>query len=87
MRAIIPAAIFDFVNPSEVAECWEGVYHGALYNSLWSSMEGAKPISAHIDIENSAPGDAIGINTVSFFWGKYSDAEKLQLNELAEKQR
>jgi hypothetical protein len=84
---ILPHRYFTDTRPDEVAECWEGAADvPGLYESLWRSMETMKPISEQIDMEESSPLDAIGLNNVASVWSAFSDAEKVQLNELAARQ-
>lgn len=62
-----------------VAECYEGI-STELYSKLWSLLGECKPMSEQINIEESSPCDAIGLNNVASFWERFSDIEKEALN-------
>lgn len=89
---IMPHRALTLTSPDEVAECWSGVVGRdasgkadfTLYAALWAAMDKAQPLSCFIDIEDSGPGDALGINSVSAFWSSFSDEQRRKLNELAE---
>ncbi len=80
--AIKPHGWLSFHSCDTIAECWDGV-SSALYRALWNAMDHAKPLSEQIDIEESAPGDAIGLNTPVEFWHLFTDDEKTALNAIA----
>lgn len=87
-----PHDTFNYTRPDEVAECFDGVLDSnaptedekwALYTALWNSMDGMKPLAEHIDMEESSPGDAVGINTLASVWDKFTEAQQTRLNEIA----
>ena len=81
-----PANIFSYLRPDEVAECWNGVIKDgdfSLYDALWNALDGAPALGDVIDIENSGPDDAIGINSVASLWGKFSEDQQARLNQIA----
>lgn len=73
---------FDYIRPDEVAECWEGV-SDALYQALYESMEGMKSIPEQINVEDSSPSDAIGLNTLASVWDKFTPEQQDELLTLA----
>jgi hypothetical protein len=83
MRA--PHGILIFLSCDMIAETTDGLSN-ATYRELWSAMDNAKPLSELIDIENSAPNDALGHNTPGMFWDHFSDAAKEELLAIAKKQ-
>ena len=62
---------FLYFRPDEVAECWEPM-PPELYQALWASMEGMPSIASQIEIEESCPQDAIGLNTLASVWDKFT---------------
>lgn len=78
-----PHATFEYIRPDEVAECWDGVTAANLYGPLWDVASNMKPLSDFIDIEESCPADAIGINTVASFWKQFTPDQQIALNKLA----
>lgn len=82
---IQPHDWLDGPSCDTIAECWDGV-STELYQALWGAMDHAKPLSEQIDIEESCPNDAVGLNTTVEFWDKFTDAQKVELNALAEAQ-
>lgn len=78
-----PRPALDLATPDEVAECWHGVSDD-LYHALWRAAAHMAPISDQIDIEESSPCDAIGLNTVASVWSEFTPTQQAQLNELAD---
>lgn len=79
---------FGFLTTSScdtIAETTEGLSDKA-YGELWHALSDALPISEQIDMENSAPNDAIGLNTPAQFWDSFSDSIKEELLSLADKE-
>jgi len=76
---------FKYIRPDEVAECWDGVPDD-LYTALWASMDGMPSLKEQIHMEESAPGDAVGLNTVESVWHLFTPAQQETLNALAEVQ-
>jgi hypothetical protein len=66
-----------YVRHDEVAECWEGV------GDLWRALDGLPALSEIIDIEESAPQDAIGIHSVAPLWDRFTPEQQAGLNALA----
>lgn len=81
MRA--PFGILTFLSCDVIAETTDGLSKNA-YRQLWDAMATAKPLSELIDIENSAPNDALGFNTPGAFWAQFSDEVKQELLTLAQ---
>lgn len=90
---ILPRSKFSYYRPDEVAECWEGVIDRnaateaakmELYHALWDAMDGAKPLSELVNIEDCGPHDVIGLNSVADFWDRFTPAQQARLNELAD---
>jgi len=84
--AVIPDSGLQYVRADEIAECWNGVVVNgdySLYEKLWSSLEGLPKLSEVIDIENSGPGDALGVNCVADSWDYFTEEEQKRLNALA----
>ncbi len=76
----------EYIRPDEMAECVDGVLAvPGLYEALWQSMDDMKPLGELIDMEESGPGDAVGLNSIASVWGKFSDDHKLALNALSKK--
>jgi len=83
-----PHPMFKLHSPDTVAECWNGVVVGddwSLYKALWSSLDGEKPLSELIDIEESCPADALGMNCVASLWHKFTPEHQGRLNALADR--
>jgi hypothetical protein len=80
---ILPNPCFSYTTPDEVAECWNDV-GDTLYQALWDSMSEMPPLADQIDIEESGPGDALGLNTVESVWDRFTIEQKVRLNWLAE---
>ena len=76
---------FNYIRPDEVAETWEGVSK-ELSQSLWNKMEDMPSISSQIDMEESSPSDALGLNTVASVWHLFTPEEQTELNSLAVEQ-
>ena len=94
--SIQPHPSLAYWRPDQIAECCNGVLDSnaptedlkwSLYNALWKSMDDMKPLGELIDMENSAPQDAIGLNTTLSVWDKFSDEQKLRLNAIMEAQQ
>jgi len=81
-----PFGILKTLSCDTIAETTEGLSDRA-YMELWSALDNAKPLSELIDIENSAPNDAIGLNTPAQFWNSFSDKVKVELLVFAEKEQ
>jgi hypothetical protein len=77
-----PNVVFEYNRPDEIAECWDGV-SDALYKSLWVATTRMARMSIQIDVENSSPCDAIGIDTVASVWDDFTKEEQVELNSLA----
>jgi len=84
---IKPASSFKYNRPDEVAECWNGVTEAGLYGPLWNAMDDAKPLGELIDMEDSSPEDAIGLNSVASLWHKFTPEQQRKLNELAKRHK
>lgn len=80
---IEPNQSLSYIRPDEMAECYDGVPRD-LGIRLWRSMEGMKPLGEIIDMEESSPGDAVGINSIASVWHFFTDEEKTQLNAIVE---
>lgn len=83
---IKPHPVFEILRPDEVAECFTGVVRDGdftLYSALWNSLLGRRRIAEVIDVENSAPHDALGVNSVASLWDRFTDEQKIRLNALA----
>ncbi len=80
--AIKPHDWLRYYSCDTIAECMDGV-SPELYQALWGAMSHAKPLGDQIDIEESSPCDAIGINTPVEFWHLFTDDEKAALNAIA----
>jgi hypothetical protein len=78
-----PFGILEDISCDTIAECY-GVSDKA-YKELWGMMSDAKPLRELIDIENSCPNDALGLNTPAKFWEKFSWTVKEELIALANK--
>ena len=77
-----PHHYFETIRADEVAETW-GVSK-ELYAALWNKIvPHQKPLREHIDIEESCPNDAIGIENLAAHWSKLNEAEQAELNTLA----
>jgi hypothetical protein len=74
--------ILTFLSCDTLAECYD--VSTETYKELWAAMENAKPLSELIDIEDSCPNDALGLNTPAQFWDSFSDDAKRELLALAE---
>ena len=83
MTKILPHASLAYIQPDEIAECWDGVFNsGDLYEKLWDCV----PLydnKYRENIEDIGPHDVIGINSTTKFWDRFSDEHKAKLNELA----
>jgi len=79
-----PFGILTDISCDTIAECYDVSKEAQA--ELWEAMADAKPLSELICIEDSCPGDAIGLNTPAQFWGKFSDEIKEELLSFAEKQ-
>lgn len=86
MSRIRPHSWLKTTRPDEIAETWSDVPRD-LGRALWASLEGEKPLSERVAIEDCGPHDVIGIASVSKLWRKFTDDEKRALNELAKKQQ
>ncbi len=80
-----PFGILTFLSCDTIAETTDGLSKTA-YRELWDAMSDVKPLSELIDIENSAPNDALGLNTPAGVWGRFSDEVKTELLDLAAKE-
>lgn len=67
-----------------IAETFEGVGPD-LYNALYNSMSNMKPVGEQIDIEESSPSDAVGLNTPASVWDRFTRQEQIRLNEICER--
>lgn len=79
-----PFGVLTFLSCDTIAETTDGLSKLA-YRELWDAMSDAKPLSEQIDIENSAPNDALGLNTPAGAWDRFSDEVKTELLALAER--
>ena len=76
---IEPHDALTILTPDTVAECWDGVFaFGDLYETLWSCVP---DYTAPSPEESEEP--CHGMDSVADFWDRFSDAQKLKLNELA----
>jgi hypothetical protein len=80
-----PFGILTFLSCDTIAETTDGLSRNA-YRELWDVMSAARPLAEQIDIENSAPSDALGLNTPAGAWGSFSDEVKAELLALAKKE-
>jgi hypothetical protein len=79
---IEPHAIFQYVRADEVAETFEGV-SDALYARLWNDVV---PLQKAIpNREDSGPADHVGHEHLASHWNVFTDAERLELNAIAER--
>lgn len=89
---LLPHRALSLSRPDEVAECWDGVLKPLaeggdafdLYNALWRSLEGVKPLGDAFDLEDCGPHDVIGYASVASLWDRFTPAQQARLNELAE---
>ena len=83
---ILPHPALCLHSCDTVAECFNGVVRDddwSLYNALWKAMEEAPPLSELIDIEDSCPADALGLNTPAEYWNRFTPEQQQWLNEVA----
>lgn len=81
---IKPNPTLEYYRPDEIAECFDGVSDD-LYQVLWNSIDDMQPMSDFIDIEDSCPQDAIGINSVVSIWDQFTEDEQRQLNQIVQR--
>jgi hypothetical protein len=82
---IRPHLSLELHSMDTIAECFP--VSDELSGKLWQVLsENCKPISKQIDIENSCPNDAIGLNTAADHWDKFTNEEKIALNEACKKE-
>ena len=81
-----PHTNLKYIQPDEVAECWDGVFAiPGLYEALWDMV--SKYDNKHREwIEDIGPHDVIGINSVAKFWRFFSEEHQAELNKLARMQ-
>lgn len=80
-----PFGILTQSSCDAIAETTEGL-SDETYRELWLVMNDAKPLRELIDLEDSCPNDALGLNTPATFWNKFSDDAKAELLAIAEKE-
>lgn len=82
---IDPHPMLSMITPDEIAECYDGVIvdgDESLYKALWALTAEMKPLQSQIDIENSCPGDAIGINNTASLFHKLDLGHQIWLNQV-----
>lgn len=79
---IKPHELFSLNNPDEVAECWEGVSR-ELYRTLWKLVE-LYPDVEPPETPDTFYGHVFG-NELSVYWKHLTEAEQIELNDLAER--
>lgn len=82
MSKIKPNAVFEYIRPDEIAECWDGVTDD-LYTALWNVTP--EKASYAGNIEDMGPGDVVGIDCLDDVWDKFTEAQQIALNDLADK--
>lgn len=78
-----PFGVLSLLSCDTIAECCN--VSNETYKELWAVMSDLPPLDELIDIENSCPNDALGLNTPAAHWFKFSDSAKRELLELAER--
>lgn len=77
-----PFGILTFFSCDTIAETTDGLSDAA-YSELWAAMAKAKPLGEMIDLEDSCPNDALGLNTPAEFWNSFSEPVKAELLAIA----
>lgn len=86
---IMPHPSLSHCRPDEMAECMDGVLdqtadtedgRWSLYAALWKSMDGMKDLPDLIDLEESAPSDAVGLNSIASVWDFFTPEQQTRIN-------
>ncbi len=79
-----PHGLFECWTPDTVAECMEGV-EGDLYRTLWDLVEFYHDLG-NPETPDTHYGHVFGNDlALPFLWNRLTEADRLKLNELAER--
>jgi len=78
---IKPHSLFSVWSPDEVAECLNGIGNSPLYSKIWNEI-----VPLYKGKPRSDVPDDFDRRCLKKYWSKFTNEEKLRLNECAEKQ-
>jgi hypothetical protein len=78
---IKPHSLFNVWSPDEAAECLPGIGNTDLYTKIWRDI-----VPLYDGQPRSEVPDDFGNRCLKKYWNKFTDEEKVRLNEAAEAQ-